>query len=332
MDKRTDLLVEVAKRHGLKPAKRWRGGRHKLRTLLITALAASGPLAGIATTTYELVYDKPTKTLLGARVAENVNIRGVEKSNPLYAYTTFIYLTATGSNSWAVPADWNNADNQIECIGGGASGSGGSTAFGGTAANGGGGGAYATAFNVSLTPGGTASYTINAGADTNFASVCIAKAGVGTTGGQAASCTPSSGAFKGGNGGVGGGANQWHGGGGGGGGAAGPSGAGSNGGNGGSAGTPGSIGGAGGGPAGAGSWSTPSAAGPGAGGSGGGAQSTPSQGNAGSAGGLYGGGGGGGGKRYNVNIGAAGAGRQGIIRISYTPAAGGVQFRAQIIF
>jgi len=340
MDKQTSDLVEIARRHGIKPQKRWRGGRAKVRTIIASVVMASGPLAGLATTTYEIAYDKPTKAMLGARIVASAEDSSGKSLRPLLAYTTFVYLTTTGTNSWPVPADWNNSDNQIECLGSGANGTAGGS---GASGNGGGGGAYATVSNVTLTPGGSASYTINVGSDTNFASVCIAKSASGTTGGQAASCTPSTGAFSGGNGGAGNGTagsnTRRQGGSGGGaafsasngsngvnggtgvntvagntGGAGGSPGGGAGGSPSGSAGTAGTPGGNGTG------WSTPSSAGAGGGGSGGGCPVNNVLGpQPGSAGGLYGGGGGGGCGNPTFGAAAGGAGRQGIIRISYTP-------------
>lgn len=69
---------------------------------------------------------------------------------------TVIFLTITGSNqTWTVPADWNNADNTIECVGAGASGAA-SRAIYFKTASGGGGGAYSKITNfVAATPGTT---------------------------------------------------------------------------------------------------------------------------------------------------------------------------------
>jgi hypothetical protein len=54
-------------------------------------------------------------------------------------------------SSWSVPADWNNSNNVIECIGGGAGGSRGAA---------GGGGAYSRATNAGLPMGRTVAYNI----------------------------------------------------------------------------------------------------------------------------------------------------------------------------
>lgn len=56
----------------------------------------------------------------------------------------------TSSNaSWSVPTNWNNANNTIECIGGGGAGS----VNGAAGGAGGGSGAYSKSFNTALTGG-----------------------------------------------------------------------------------------------------------------------------------------------------------------------------------
>jgi len=67
---------------------------------------------------------------------------------------TVIFLTSpTGSNqTWNVPVDWNSSNNSIEVIAGGGGGRNGGSS--------GGGGGYAKKNNLSLTPGGTATYQI----------------------------------------------------------------------------------------------------------------------------------------------------------------------------
>lgn len=58
--------------------------------------------------------------------------------------------TSNGGGTWTRPRDWNNGNNKIECIGGGASGGAvqGGGGYPGRYATGGGGGAYAKAVNV----------------------------------------------------------------------------------------------------------------------------------------------------------------------------------------
>lgn len=74
----------------------------------------------------------------------------------------------TSGTSWTVPADWSNV-NTVETIGGGGAG--------GTD-SGGGGGAYALESNITLTPGGSATYQIgSAGSDTVFNSTATSCAG-----------------------------------------------------------------------------------------------------------------------------------------------------------
>lgn len=72
---------------------------------------------------------------------------------------TTIALSTAGAGTWTVPADWNNANNTIHCIGGGG-GSGG--AYNGSNSGGGGGGAYAGTPNVTLTPGNVIQLSVGA--------------------------------------------------------------------------------------------------------------------------------------------------------------------------
>lgn len=81
-----------------------------------------------------------------------------------------VFLTSNpgkGNQSWSVPSDWNNANNQVACIGSGANGTSTVLRAGELLAGGGsgsGGGAYASTTNITLTPGGTATYAIGASA------------------------------------------------------------------------------------------------------------------------------------------------------------------------
>lgn len=93
---------------------------------------------------------------------------GATRITGIYLGSTKLWPTSkqiilTSGTSWTVPADWNSANNKIECIGAGARnvGSGGSA--------GGGGGAYAPKNNLSLTPGANVSYQI--GTQSSTASV-----------------------------------------------------------------------------------------------------------------------------------------------------------------
>jgi hypothetical protein len=63
-----------------------------------------------------------------------------------------LYLTS--GTTWTVPADWNNANNSVECIGAGG---------GGARAGGGGGGAYAKSTNIALTAGSSISVGVGVG-------------------------------------------------------------------------------------------------------------------------------------------------------------------------
>jgi hypothetical protein len=66
-----------------------------------------------------------------------------------------IFLTSTGAGSWSIPADWNDAANTIECIGGG----GGGRTPGAAGGGGGGGGAYASVSNLNFSNRGNDSST-----------------------------------------------------------------------------------------------------------------------------------------------------------------------------
>lgn len=68
------------------------------------------------------------------------------------------FLTSADVSPFDVPADWNNAANLIECIGGGMNGSTVSSDFGSSL--GGHGACYARKANVSLTPGGTCDFAV----------------------------------------------------------------------------------------------------------------------------------------------------------------------------
>lgn len=65
-----------------------------------------------------------------------------------------------GNQTFSVPSDWNSANNTIECIGSGGTGT-------ANASGGAGGGAYAKITNLSLTGGGSATYAIGATATTS---------------------------------------------------------------------------------------------------------------------------------------------------------------------
>jgi hypothetical protein len=69
-----------------------------------------------------------------------------------------LFLTTPGAGTFTVPANWNSANNSIECISGG---SGGDNGF--NEGSGGGGGGYAKITNLSLTPGSTINFSVGAG-------------------------------------------------------------------------------------------------------------------------------------------------------------------------
>jgi hypothetical protein len=86
-------------------------------------------------------------------------------SGLLYQFADITYLTGTsGSNqTWTVSSDWNPANNRVDCIAPGGSG-GRSSAGNSKKATGGSGGAHAYKENVSLTPSGSVTYRLPAGA------------------------------------------------------------------------------------------------------------------------------------------------------------------------
>jgi len=267
-------------------------------------------------------------------------------------------IVLTTGSSWTVPNDWNNFNNKIEVIGGGAGGSGANSTVkkGG---GGGGAGAYATINNLALIPGASVTYGVGAGGpagavagdgssggDSFFNGASGSTSSIWAIGGSHAAAT-SGGAggssqgfgtqLSGGSGGNGDTlAGPTHGGGGGGGGAAGPNSAGVSGvststGAGGAGGHGGSGGGGAGGVGGSGT-STPGvggngtefgSVGSGGGGGGGGSSSTSTvTQQTGAAGGNYGAGGGGGAYSDKSKVAApGGAGAPGIIVITYTPVA-----------
>lgn len=101
---------------------------------------------------------------------------------------TTIFLTS--GSSWTVPADWNSADNSIECLGAGAGGSNAAVNYAGQ------GGGYSKITNLSLIRGAPISYQVGAaglggatgaaGGDTWFNGASLAASSVGAKGGAAA--------------------------------------------------------------------------------------------------------------------------------------------------
>lgn len=81
---------------------------------------------------------------------------------PMFATVTTLTGTAGSNQTYNVPADWNSANNSIECIGGGGSG-GASRQTNRRVGTGGGGGGYGIDNNHVLTPSGTATYQLGLG-------------------------------------------------------------------------------------------------------------------------------------------------------------------------
>lgn len=131
------------------------------------------------------------------------------------AVVTFL-VSPTGSNqTFNIPSSWNNLNNKVECIGGGASGGAQSGPTFDNCATGGGGGAYAAVSPLILTPGGTATYQIaatvagvtnasngNIGNDTWFNGASFGVSSVGAKGGSAGQHSASSGSASGASGGL----------------------------------------------------------------------------------------------------------------------------------
>jgi hypothetical protein len=148
------------------------------------------------------------------RVAVEAGVIHVEAEEMLASgvvvLTNVVILTDTsGLLNWTVPADWNNADNSIHCIGGGGGGSQGQSSGDGDGGGGGGGGAYSAITNLTLTPGASIQYRIGiggdggagagaVGGDTWFNGATLGASSVGAKGGAGGLATGGS------NGGVGG--------------------------------------------------------------------------------------------------------------------------------
>lgn len=262
-------------------------------------------------------------------------------------------FTTTGTGTCTVPADWNDANNTVQVLGGGSNGLVGATGHGGA---GGGSAAFSSADNVSMTPGATMAYRV--GIHNGTATVGgTAPSWFGTSG--TTDCTAASGAIVGAKGqsssntgapatgcagtmvaGTNGGADQTCAcGGSGGAGAPGKAGQGGTGGLGDTTPTGGGGGGANGGTAGSGFTHGSGANGGGDGGDGGNGANAPGNGTAGTNLGSTGSGGGGGGSKSSSitagggskgaggggapATGTAGTGGNGVVYIAYTAAAGG---------
>lgn len=230
-----------------------------------------------------------------------------------------LFLTSgAGENiqTWSVPTDWNPTNNEVFCIGAGGDGANSGGTGNSRPGAGGGGGAFASSTNFSLTPGGSATYSVGAHATTTAGNIAnetffdgtasstatlscaFGRKGTNaTTGGAGGQASQSRGTTKNAGGNGGGATQSANRGGGGGGGSGGPKGAGKNGGAGGTAsiGAGGGGGGSNGGTSTAGSQpsaiSAGGAGGAGTGGSGGGSGATSG---ASAVAGSSGGGGGGG--------------------------------------
>lgn len=122
-----------------------------------------------------------------------------------FATVTFLTTTSASNQTWTVASDWNSSDNTVTVIASGASGGtrGGSTASStSAAATGGSGAGCSQQTNITLTPGGSATYRLpdggagvsspngvsnfgNSGADAWFNGTTLAGSSVGAKGGAA---------------------------------------------------------------------------------------------------------------------------------------------------
>lgn len=152
-----------------------------------------GALAVAVQTQYGLTTDGDLE------VRNTSHFASKQKSKIPVEQSVTVFLTATGSNTYTIPDDWSDT-NTIACVGGG--GDGGSRRASGARATGGGGGGYSASTITGYTPGASISYSVGAaGGDTWFQSTgtLLAKGGSsgnsgtsgsttsGGTGGQAAS-------------------------------------------------------------------------------------------------------------------------------------------------
>lgn len=316
---------------------------NRLKTLKKAVLVTISSIAILgATVNFKTEYTlKPNNELNVRLYSGEVHSQKAHKID-YQAYSVFIWLTDS-SGTWTVPADWNNSNNKIHCIGGGGGGGGAGGGAGG--GGGGGGGGYAYKTNASFSVGQSIPYNVGwggdggalqvagtDGGDTAFGSVCQAIGGFGGqrsvdggAGGSGGWADTGTGGFGGGNGGAHSGRRPGGGGGGAGGrfgdGFGGGIASGSDTGPGGAGGSADAGNGGAGGPGGVSSDGVVGDDGfelgdgsAGAGGGGGGA----GQNSNGGWGGYYGGGGGGGGGG-STGAGIGGTGAPGLILVAYTP-------------
>lgn len=101
-----------------------------------------------------------------------------------YAQTFLTTGAGSGNQTWNVPSDWNSSSNSIECIGAGGDG-------GNADGAGGSGGEYRKITNLTLTPSGTATYSVGAHASTTASKIYAETYFNGTASSTASlSCSP----------------------------------------------------------------------------------------------------------------------------------------------
>jgi len=138
------------------------------------------------------LWDLPNDTWTPQHDFINVGWRPEFYPDISYEFATQRFLTSTSASNQTdtVPSDWNSSNNTIEVIASGAGGIPADGTYGGGV--GGGGGGYSKATNVSLTPGGSVTFFLQAGGATStsgsncwYNGATIGASSVGATGGSA---------------------------------------------------------------------------------------------------------------------------------------------------
>lgn len=125
---------------------------------------------------------QPVTFYAGANSIFRYNVSGIVSTNSSSSKTIHILTSGT---SWTVPSDWNNASNEVHCIGGGGGGGGGRYTSSSAHAGGGGGGGGGYAKKSNLTLSGTVNYSVGAGG--TFGATA---GGTGGTGGSTSFSSP----------------------------------------------------------------------------------------------------------------------------------------------
>lgn len=151
----TRFKIEAKLNDGFLAWKGWFDDREDFDVFLFSILNKTLP--------YEKeLWDLPNKTWTPQHKWSNIGWLPDIGENLNYVYAATTFLTTTGSNqTYARPSDWNSVNNKIECLGG--AGSGGISNNGNGNASGGGGGAYSAITNFTFDSSGTATYRVGSG-------------------------------------------------------------------------------------------------------------------------------------------------------------------------